>query len=82
MYVHVEVCYDPDMSLSSASIQIVFYDHYAIATLVEVTWKDGNRWDRNKDQWRLDVTAKDVESLSFRSAVKLALRELDGSLDW
>ena len=69
------------MSLSSASIQIVFYDHYAIATLVEVTWKDGNRWDRHKDQWRLDVTAKDVQSLSFKSAVKLALQELDGAID-
>lgn len=69
------------MSLSSASIQIIFYEHYAIATLVEVTWNKGNRWNRNKDQWRLDVSAKDVQSLSFKSAVKLALQELDGAIE-
>lgn len=69
------------MSLSAASIQIIFYEHYAVATLVDRTWNKGKRWDRNKDQWRLDVTAEDVQSLSLRSAVKLALRELDGYLE-
>ena len=66
------------MSLSAASIQIIFYEHYAVATLVDRTWDRGRKWDRHKDQWRLDVTAQDVENLSFRSAVKLALQELDG----
>lgn len=69
------------MNPSAASIQIIFYEHYAIATLVERTWSKGNRWDRNKDQWRLDVSEKDVQSLSFKSAVKLALQELDRSLE-
>ena len=69
------------MNPSAASIQIIFYEHYAIATLVERTWNKGRKWDRNKDQWRLDVSAEDVQSLSFRSAVKLALQELDRSID-
>lgn len=66
------------MSISAASIQIIFYEDRAVATLVERTWDRGRKWDRNKDQWRLDITAQDVENWSFRSAVKLALQELDG----